>query len=293
MVKNKNRFQTLGHIILSSLICSGCSSIPYNYGRNIEQQNILKLGYLGYQETQIERGKKQPLIDGLGHYVMSLPSKILLLNWRVNNHNISKKNEELLKQYLDENSLNNVKVRLNQYAPLGEWRRLYYNRTIHPIFRYTLGTISLIFYTVVPERLFAGLIGGDNYNPYTNTINLYSGHNAIVLHEAGHAKDLAKIKYKGLYSVSRMLPLVPLFQEGKATGDAIGYFKNKNFRIDEKEAYKILYPAYFSYIGGEAMQWIDGPGYFSSAAVIPGHILGWIKSSTIKIEPTIKDNFAD
>ena len=55
--------------------------------------------------------------------------------------------------------------------------------------------IANMFYTAFPERIFAAfpfIGGGDHYNPYTNTINIYSDHRAIVLHEGGHAKDFAR-----------------------------------------------------------------------------------------------------
>ena len=103
------------------------------------------------------------------------------------------------------------------------------------------------------ERFFAGLIGGDNYNPFTNTINIYSDHPAIALHEAAHAKDFASQKDKGLYAAARLLPIVPLIQESKATSDALGYLIEKEMPDDQKEAYEILYPAYGTYIFGAGL----------------------------------------
>ncbi len=56
----------------------------------------------------------------------------------------------------------------------------------------------------------------------------------------------------------------------------------------EKSADKILYPAYFTYIGGEAVGIV---GYFtpinaylSLVAVIPGHIVGRIKAGQVETE---------
>ena len=41
------------------------------------------------------------------------------------------------------------------------------------------------------------------------------------------------------------------------------------------------------------MEWIDGPGYLVYAAVIPGHILGWIKSASIKDGPVFHNKEED
>lgn len=270
-------------ILLSTYLLSGCATVPYRYDQDIERPNTLKLRS---DELQIETGRPNKFIDGLGHFVLSIPSKLLLLNWHVDNHNISPETEDRLRQYLADNDLHNVKVRLNQYAPGAEWGRLFRNRSVGAGWRFTLGIISVLNYTVFPGRLF----GGDEYNPYTNTIHLYSDHSAISLHEGGHAKDFAKRKYKGTYSALRMLPFVPLYQEASATGDTIGYLRERELVQEEKDAYKVLYPAYGTYVGGEVLWWVqwwvDLPFWAGYAvrygSAIPGHIIGRIKASLVK-----------
>jgi hypothetical protein len=276
-------------IMLLSYLLSGCATVPYKYGQDIEEMNTLKLSP---NESQIDRGRPIKFVDGLGHYVLSLPSKIILLNWNVDNHNISKEAEDRLQEYLAQNDLQNVKIRLNQYAPGAEWKRLFHNRSVGAGWRFSLGMISLIEYTILAGRLF----GGDHYNPYTNTINLYSDHSAILLHEGAHAKDFARRKYKGTYAAIRILPIVPLYQEALATGDAIGYFRDKDLVQEEKDAYKVLYPAYGTYIAGEALRWIgwwiDIPIWIEYAVefgvAIPGHIIGRIKASYVEDSPASK-----
>lgn len=269
-------------IVLLLTFSIGCAAVPYEYGRAIESDKTFNLPR---GESQVERGKPCWLLDAAGHYIFSLPSKLILWNWRVDNHDISTVTEEKLKQYLTENSLNNVKVRLNQQAALDEWRRLIANSEVGAGWRATLGTITLFFYTIIPGRL----VGGDHYNPYTNTINLYSDHKAIALHEAAHAKDLARRKHKGTYAALRILPIVPLHQEGIATGDAIGYDKDKRLAEDEKADYKILYPAYGTYVAGEGLRWLGLPILWDYAiqlaCAIPGHIIGRIKASNVESTP--------
>ena len=273
-------------LALALLLCSGCATVPYHYSHNIEGPDTLDLRP---GEPQFERGRPVAVVDGLGHYLFSLPSKLILWNWSVDNHDISPQTEQAISAYLAANDLPNVKVRVNEYAPGGEWRRLVKNHAINGFWRYTVGAITTTFYTILPGRLF----GGDNYNPFTNTINLYSDNPGIAVHEAGHAKDFAGRDFKGLYATARLLPLFPLYQEAVATGDAIGYDKAEERPEKEKDAYKILYPAYGTYVVGEGLNiasWFTPISYpvqlaIQLAASIPGHIAGRIKAAQVE-EPS-------
>jgi len=260
----------------------GCARVPYVPGRNIETGDMSRLPP---GEPQIERGRPAPFADELASWTLGLPSKIILWNTRVDNHDISPATEAKLRQYLADNDLRSVKVRLNQYAVGDEWRRLFSSRSMHGFWRYTLGVLSVASYTAFPGRAF----GGDNYNPYTNTINLYSDHKGVALHEAGHAKDFAGRHHKGAYSAIRLLPLVALYQEGIATGDAIGYDRDKGLSHDEKADYKILYPAYCTYIAGEGLRWVQVEAWVQYAiqivACVPGHVVGRIKAATVRHRP--------
>jgi hypothetical protein len=213
--------------------------------------------------------------------VVSLPTKLLLWSWKVDNHDISPETEAMLATYLAENDLGHVKVRLNQYAPAREWSRLFRNREVGGFWRYTLGFFTVASYMILPGRFF----GGDHYNPYTNSIHLYSDSPSIAIHEAGHAKDFAGTSWKGLYAAVRLLPIVPLFQEAEATGDAIGYHRDREDRDLERADYKILYPAYATYVAGEALRFVSTADWVYYAATyalaIPGHIIGRIKAARV------------
>lgn len=269
--------------IVASCVVGGCGLapqpiVPYEYGVALENGGVLKLAP---GEPQVERGEPEEFLDWIGHNVISLPSKLILWNWDVANHNISPETEEILKEYLADNGLHNVKVRLNDYSPGDEWRRLFDNESVEPFWRYTLGVLSVSAYTAIPGRFFAGLIGGDNYNPYTNTINLYSDHPAIALHEAGHAKDFAGQEDKGLYAAMRLLPIVPLIQESRATSDALGYVEDKDMLEEEARAYEILYPAFGSYVFGEglfgaAYDYVPINAEIKIAANVTGILMGHI-----------------
>ncbi|MBU0481377.1 MAG: hypothetical protein KKG47_09760 [Proteobacteria bacterium] len=264
--------------ILIVLSVAGCAVKPYQYTAGLEGPLTLELQE---SEPQIERGRPVAIVDGLGHYFFSIPSKLVLLNWDIDNHHISTSTEEAISTYLADNDLKNVKVRLNQYSPGGEWKRLVFNSDMPGFFRFTLGVLATSFYTIFPGRLF----GGDNYNPYTNTINLYSDHAAVALHEAAHAKDFVGRSrgFKGWYSAMRILPLMPLYQEGKASGDAIGYTIEREMTETEADAYKTLYPAYMTYVAGEGLRWVPVEPWVSLgiqfAVALPGHLVGNIKAA--------------
>ena len=49
------------------------------------------------------------------------------------------------------NNLTEVKVRLNQYAPIAEFKRLVKNKSVGAGWRYTIGIIVNLFYTILPE----------------------------------------------------------------------------------------------------------------------------------------------
>jgi len=272
-------------MVLALALLSGCATVPYQYGKDIEGAEVLPLRG---NEQQIERGRPIPLVDGLGHYLFSLPNKLILWNWRIENHAISPVTEEALRAYLDANGLHNVKVRLNEYAPGGEWSRLVRNREIGVFWRYTFGALSTVFYTILPGRVF----GGDSYNPFTNTINLYSDHISVALHEGGHAKDFAQTHYKGAYAAARLIPLFPLVQEALATGETVGYHREEQAAEAEKDDYRVLYPAYGTYIAGEGLgiaSWFGPVSYPTVLAIqagvaIPGHIIGRIKASQVDDE---------
>jgi len=270
-------------LLLWFLLAGGCATLPYQYGVARETAELPEVGTVG---PQIDRGRPLPFLDGVGNYVVSLPSKLILLNWAVDSHRISPETEAVLRDYLAANHLSEVKVRLNQYAPGGEWRRLVANPEMPGFFKYTMGAVSTSLYTIMPGRFF----GGDNYNPYTNTLSIYSDLPAVVLHEGAHAKDFAARSrgFRGWYAFMRILPLVPLWQEAEATGDAVGYTIEEKLTEERKDSYKILYPAYATYIAGEGLRWVALEPWVSYAielaVAVPGHITGRIKAAMVEDE---------
>jgi hypothetical protein len=211
-------------------------------------------------------------VDTLGN-VLALWPKLLLLDWRFANHAISERTEASLVQYLNDRApnLTHTHVRLNQYAPHKDLKRLVTNRWVAWPYRIFPGLlVTLLTDVILPGRLFPW---GDYYNPWTNTIHLYSDRTAIGLHELGHAYDFSQQPYKGTYGLARLIPVVVLHQEWQATDEAIGYLVETGDRAGELRAYKVLYPAFGSYVGGYLLPFGAPPG------ILIGHFVGRTKAA--------------
>lgn len=257
-------------ILLTAICCVGCATAPYRPGSPCTANDPP----LGCGETQIERGSKRPILDGVGCLV-GLPGKVLMLNCRVANHNVSAETESDLQAYLDANQLDKVKVRINEYDPCGEWDRLTENKSVAWPLRYSLGTLSVVGYTLLPGRVF----GCDQYNPFTNTISLYSDVPTIAIYEGASAKDYAQREYKGLYAVSRAIPLVPMmFHEAYAANDTMSYIEQYGTAQEIKDGYRLAYPMYF-WRSCPAVNFGGVPAALPAAAV--GHVAGQAKAMSI------------
>src|SRR5260221_1647605 len=137
------------------------------------------------QEKQIERGTAYRVIDVIGN-ILAIPEKILLLNSQYHSNYISPETEEIVRQYLQDNKLHHVKVRLNQYNPLDDLERHFTNPRTSLLTKILSSPIAIIM-AAIPTRLY----GSDRYDQFSDTIHIVSNDPAIALHEAGHAKDTA------------------------------------------------------------------------------------------------------
>jgi len=293
--RTRCRAARLAALLLAAALAFACATTPYRFNEHGETELTLRPRE---GESQFVRGRPNRWIDGFGHYFFSLPSKLILLHWNVNDHRIPPDAEESLRQYLHANGLCNTKVRLNQYDPGGEWRRLFRNQEMPAGWRYTIGILSVAFYTIFPDRLFAGfpfIGGGDSYNPYTNTVSIYSSNRPIGLHEGGHAKDFSGIEnrhWRGVYAGLRAIPFVglpvALWQEAVASSDALSWELATAGSRESRAAYRILYPAYGTYVGGTSQavasffvdQWILFA--IQGGAVVAGHVAGQTRALFVR-----------
>ncbi len=242
--------------------CSGCATLSQNSlkmaatsptgvsetaeNATVRSQSFADNSSCGCQ-SQIERGESHEVLDAAG-WVFGIPDKLLLWDRRAENHNISAETEYAIQDYLTEHRLTDVKVRLNQYAPGDEWRRLRDNDKVSPGWRYTIGALSVVGYTVLPGRLF----GGDSYNPFTNTVNLYSDIPSVAVHEGAYARDNASREYHGTYGTLQVIPGINMWHATVATQDALEYIDGRNTPALAHEANRILHPRYGAKLGGTA-----------------------------------------
>jgi len=246
----------------------GCAGINHSEFKYVPQNTADH--WVG--ESQIEVGKPNIAVDSVGN-LLGLPSKVLLLNSKMENHNVSPETVKFIEQYIDDNpeEMKDTKIRINQFAPVGEFKRLTKNKKVKWWWRVFPG---------IPTTLISSLgrvVGGDHYNPYTDTINIYSDVSAVALHESGHAVDFSKHAERGtagIYAVGRLLIPVTLYQEAVASEEAINYLKDTENREGEDEAYKSLYPAYGTYVGGSTgipFANVAGAAVGHVASIVPRH----------------------
>lgn len=264
-------------VAMALLLVTGCASVPYRQGISFKDPH---LAAVAATEAEIVRGRPYAVLDAADWiWPGSLLGKLILWDWRIDRHKIGAETERVVRSYLTLNELPHVKVRLNQYAPGDELLRTIRNRSVGAGWRYTLGMVTWLQYTALPGRFF----GGDHYNPYANSINLYSDIPAIAVHEGGHAKDFSGRKWKGTYAFAYQIPFVNLYHEARASNDALGYLREHENYVLQREGYRILHPAYGTYIGGNISQWVSADiGYLAyGVAVIGGHITGRVRGATL------------
>lgn len=208
----------------------GCANVPYRYSHFHAPDEPR-------QEIAFEYGEPHKVLDSLA-WVTGIWSRILTLNSHVNNHELTDETKAKLTAYLEENDLDDVLIRVNQYDPKGEWQRLRANRRIGPGWRYTAGMLYMTHYTLLPGRVF----GGDQYSPFTNTMNLNSDVSAIVMHEAAYAKDIRARALPGTYAVVNELPGISLWRHTLGVNDILGYAQANEDWMVERETYRVVYP---------------------------------------------------
>jgi len=261
-------------IVALALLVGGCATVPY-HATSVEDYP----GRYPHAEKRPEvvMGTPSPVLDASDWYwPPSLLGKLLLWNGKVDSHEISDETIEAAIEFCEAHDLGDVMIRVNAYSVGDEWRRTFSNENIGSFWRYPLGFLAWLQYTAFPGRFF----GGDNYNPYSNTINLYSDLKPIALHEAGHAQDFACREDKGLYAFLYLVPFVNLYHEAVASSTALSYIETNKPAEEQKQACYLLYPAYGTYLGGNLGEYVFTaayyPVYLGSVAV--GHIVGRVRA---------------
>ena len=280
------RYARTGVVVaILALFHTGCATFPYVMTRDVETDKTL---HLVPGEPQVERGTSKPGLDRAAN-IWAIPRKCMYWDSRVDSHAVTPGTELLVLSYLRSNGIENVKINVNRHAPGEQWRRLKANREVGWFWRYTLGAAMVTKYTLFSERFF----GGDNYNPFTNTLNLYSDNPALALKEASAAKAFNKAKHKNLLIPVGLIPMGSLLGGVFGISEASGYAKKMEDQELKRSIYKTLYPEYCTNLGNEAIGWfIPNPllkpavnSGMNFVAPLPGHGVGRALAKTV--EPTV------
>jgi hypothetical protein len=123
-------------------------------------------------------------------------------------------------------------------------------------------------YTVLPGRLF----GRDEYNPFTDSLYLYSDMPTLGLAESAYAKDVSRRPAPGAYAAVQTLPIATLWHETIATKEVIRYVSYHGSSEDFPKVRHDLYTRYGLELAGSASQVLpDGSGLFAVIGAVGGH----------------------
>jgi hypothetical protein len=261
-------------LVIGWVLLSGCSATPkpYVFTPTYDHKTppSIKEG-----APWFERGRPVRFLDATAS-AGSVPLKIVFLNGQLDHHRIAPETERVLREYMEANGLKDVKVRFNQWAPHRDFVQLVRNKKVHWIWRGTIGVVATTIEAVTLGRLFGTWILGDHYNPWTDTIHMYSDDSMIALHEGGHAKDYATKRWPALYAIVSAVPGVNLWLEYYASRDAVRWVHHQDGEeLDrETEGYHTLYPAFGSHVGATV-----GGRALTLGGIGVGHLGGWIHGS--------------
>jgi hypothetical protein len=200
-----------------------------------------------YAMPSIERGAPNKFVDGVG-WTLGIPEKVLLWDRRVENHRVSTETEQSIAEYMAAHGLGATKVRINQYAPGDEWRRLVANKKVGAGWRYTFGALRTAGYTVLPGRL----IGNDGYNPYTDTVSIYSDIPSLAMEQGAHAHIVKEKSRPGTYASIFSLPILSIAPEGKAKRLTMEHLASTGTSDQQLAGVRTLSPQYGAEMGREA-----------------------------------------
>ena len=200
-------------------------------------------------EILVTKGKRRPIIDTI-RSIFSLPHKLLLWDSSVGSGELHKDAETAAKLFLAEGGATSTHISVNEYNPKIIWQRTFQNDKASILTKITYGVLHALIYTVIPSKLFYK--GGDHYNPFADTIVLYSDNLDVALHEAGHAVDFSEKQRQhidpGLYMLGRYFFPIMLYQEAVATGKAFKFTKEHGASEDVRSSYALLFPAFGTYL---------------------------------------------
>jgi len=191
------------------------------------------------------------------------------------NHDVSPETVAEVTKHLRAHQMNSVMVRVNQYDPLGEWARLCQNQNIPLGWRLIGGSFTVLKYSLLPGRIF----GEDWYNPFTESLHLYSDIPALGINEAVYARQVRDHSKPGAYATIKVVPVLGMWHETKSTQEALQYISETGTPEEREEAYRILYPSYGGNWGAGLGSIVPfGSAYMRIVGSIFGHAANGVRT---------------
>ncbi len=223
----------------------------------------------GETDIVVTHGKDRPFVDGVG-WVLGIPGKLIFWDSRFLDHDVSPETEDRIVEYLAARDVDGVAVRINEYAPIDEWKRLRANHSVSAGWRYSFGLLDWAGYTLFPGRVF----GGDRYNPYTNSLYVYSDIAPLGIHGGAYARDVQSREYPGTYATVNGFSVVSLWHDTIAVDETLDYLEQRGNTEQLEEGLVFLHPYYGSQLGGAADSLIGIGPLLSIGGAVAGHVTG-------------------
>lgn len=125
----------------------------------------------------------------------------------------------------------------------------------------------------VLKSVSAKVFRADNYDPITNTVNVFHPNLAVGMHELGHAQFLEQQKKTEGWVFFYGWPVIRSFTEWKASANAMKQFKSD---AERRQALKVLEPAWGTYIAPDVFSLAGARGLEklgSIGGLIAGHLM--------------------
>lgn len=250
----------LGLLILG--LSSGCVSSSYRYG--LDRQGTAEPLRTTSAALTVSWGEPPPRLARLEKFVQWPRESIRKLSGRPalgGDAFLARRSEavSLAEEYLLANGVEELFIDVRTYDPQEQWQRLRANESLHPLVRYTGGSLSWLRYTLLPRTVFRS----DHYDPFTNTLSLNSDDPARAVLESARAKEFQRERWigRGGYAILQWLPLVPLVHETRAASDALTYSEHHLEGRWQDELYPLAYARVGSTAVSEALSVVSlSPG---------------------------------
>ena len=238
------------------LLCllSGCASQPYRYGQ-------FRPATVAPPPLVVDRGGPSPRLDRIRSLV-EYPRTLFRFG-RPDPRPSQEEVEQTVITYLEKNDLTDVEVEVGEYDPGTQWQRLRDNPRVSPFWKYSVGSLTVVGYSVLPGRAF----GIDSYNPFTDTLSLNSRNPHRALFEASRAKALRGEHYVGSSAVLSSLPVIRSVADVRQASDVLSYLRAE----EEWDLETAAYPQLYAGIGKET---IGLAGWFIPFTVGPALGIG-------------------